>query len=140
MAVYYNEHDPAACAWLRELIAAGLLPEGEVDARSILEVEPRYLRCFTQCYFFAGIGGWPYALRLALVPDDLPVWTGSPPCQLFSVAGLHKGQDDDRHLRPHLTAPRRRMPTQPRVRRAGRERGKSRTRWRRGLRGGYRPS
>ncbi|MGI3212868.1 DNA cytosine methyltransferase [Roseovarius tibetensis] len=100
MAVYYNDADPAACAWLRELIAAGLLPAGEVDARSIVEVEPQDLRDFTQCHFFAGIGGWPYALRLAGVAEDLPVWTGSPPCQPFSQAGQRKGQNDDRHLAP----------------------------------------
>ena len=100
MAVYYNDADPAACAWLRELTAAGLLPAGEVDGRSILEVEPGDLRGFAQCHFFAGIGGWPYALRLAGVAGDLSVWTGSPPCQPFSQAGQHKGQDDDRHLAP----------------------------------------
>ncbi|MEI4233950.1 DNA cytosine methyltransferase [Roseovarius sp. D22-M7] len=100
MAVYYNDADPAACAWLRELIAAGLLPAGEVDARSILEVAPQDLRDFTQCHFFAGIGGWPHALRLAGVAEDLPVWTGSPPCQPFSQAGQRKGQNDDRHLAP----------------------------------------
>ena len=100
MAVYYNDSDPLACAWLRELIAAGLLPAGEVDARSILEVEPTDLRGFKQCHFFAGIGGWPYALRLAGVAEDLSVWTGSPPCQPFSQAGQRKGQDDDRHLAP----------------------------------------
>ena len=100
MAVYYNDADAAACAWLRELIAAGLLPAGEVDERSILEVEPADLRGFVQCHFFAGIGGWPYALRLAGVAEDLSVWTGSPPCQPFSVAGQRKGQDDDRHLAP----------------------------------------
>ena len=100
MAVYYNDADPAACAWLRELIAVGLLPDGDVDERSILEVEPTDLRGFTQCHFFAGIGGWPYALRLAGVPESLPVWTGSPPCQPFSQAGQRKGQDDDRHLAP----------------------------------------
>ena len=100
MAVYYNDADPAVCAWLRELIAAGLLPAGEVDERSILEVEPTDLRGFTQCHFFAGIGGWPCALRLAGVPEDLSVWTGSPPCQPFSQAGQRKGQDDDRHLAP----------------------------------------
>ena len=100
MAVYYNDTDPAACAWLRELIAAGLLPAGEVDARSILDVTPSDLRGFKQCHFFAGIGGWPYALRLAGVVEDLPVWTGSPPCQPFSQAGQRKGQDDDRHLAP----------------------------------------
>ncbi|MGS4947611.1 DNA cytosine methyltransferase [Meridianimarinicoccus sp. RP-17] len=100
MAVYYNDADPAACAWLRELIAAGLLPDGEVDERSILEVEPADLRGFAQCHFFAGIGGWPYALRLAGVATDLSVWTGSPPCQPFSQARQRKGQDDDRHLAP----------------------------------------
>lgn len=100
MAVYYNDADPATCAWLRELIAAGLLPPGEVDKRSILDVEPADLRGFTQCHFFAGIGGWPYALRLARVAEDLSVWTGSPPCQPFSQAGQRKGQDDDRHLAP----------------------------------------
>ena len=100
MAVYYNDADSAACAWLRELIAAGHLPAGEVDTRSILEVEPADLRGFAQCHFFAGIGGWPYALRLAGVAGDLSVWTGSPPCQPFSQAGQRKGQDDDRHLAP----------------------------------------
>ena len=100
MAVYYNDADPAACAWLRELIAADLLPDGEVDERSILDVEPAELRGFAQCHFFAGIGGWPYALRLAGVAEDLSVWTGSPPCQPFSQAGQRKGQDDDRHLAP----------------------------------------
>ncbi|MFP1645957.1 DNA cytosine methyltransferase [Pontitalea aquivivens] len=102
MTAYYNDADPAACAWLRELIAAGLLPDGDVDGRSILDVEPADLRGFAQCHFFAGIGGWPYALRLAGVAEDLSVWTGSPPCQPFSQAGQRKGQDDDRHLAPAL--------------------------------------
>ncbi|ARJ70376.1 DNA cytosine methyltransferase [Paracoccus contaminans] len=100
MAVYYNDADPAACGWLRELIAAAQLPDGVVDERSILDVAPDDLRGFTQCHFFAGIGGWPHALRLAGVAEDLSVWTGSPPCQPFSVAGQRKGQHDDRHLAP----------------------------------------
>ena len=70
MSVYYNDADPVACSWLRELISAGRLPDGEVDGRSILDVEPTDLRGFSQCHFFAGIGGWPYALRLAGVAVD----------------------------------------------------------------------
>jgi hypothetical protein len=29
-SVYYNDNDPGICAWLRELIKAKLLPEGNV--------------------------------------------------------------------------------------------------------------
>lgn len=34
---YYNDHDPFCCGWLKELVAAGLLPEGDVDNRSIAD-------------------------------------------------------------------------------------------------------
>ena len=99
---YYNEFDPGAAAWLRELIRAGLIADGEVDTRSILDVSADDLRGFTQCHFFAGISGWSYALRLAGWPDDRPVWTGSPPCQPFSAAGRQEGRNDARHLAPHF--------------------------------------
>ncbi len=99
---YYNEFDPFAAAWLRELINDKLIPEGKVDERSIIDVDGKDLKGFTQCHFFAGIGGWSYALELAGWSADRPVWTGSPPCQPFSVAGNKKGQDDERHLWPHF--------------------------------------
>lgn len=97
---YYNEWDKGAAAWLRELIKQGHIPFGVVDERSITEVRPEDLDGFTQCHFFAGIGGWPLALRLAGVPEDAPLWTGSPPCQPFSAAGKQLGQFDPRHLAP----------------------------------------
>lgn len=102
MVAFYNEIDPYAVAWLEELIRQKLIAPGVVDTRSILDVNPSDLVGFTQCHFFAGVGGWSFALRLAGVSDDTRVWTGSPPCQPFSVAGLGEGRNDGRHLAPHF--------------------------------------
>lgn len=97
---YYNEFDKGAAAWLRELINAKLIPFGYVDERSITEVTASDVQGFTQCHFFAGIGGWSLALQLAGVPASTRLWTGSPPCQPFSTAGKQLGQFDERHLAP----------------------------------------
>ncbi len=93
---YYNDNDPKNCAWARELIRRGLVPDGEVDCRPIQEVQPDDVRNFVQCHWFCGILGWSYALRLAGWPDDRPVWTASLPCQSFSSSGKQKGFGDDR--------------------------------------------
>ncbi len=97
---YYNEHDIKTAQWLQALIDQKLIPQGHVDTRSIVEVTPNDLRNYTQCHFFAGIGGWSLALQLAGIPATTRLWTGSCPCQPFSTAGKGLAQADERHLWP----------------------------------------
>ena len=100
MPNYYNEIDPFAAQWLKNLISAGLIPSGDVDQRSIADVQPEDLKGYTQCHFFAGIGGWSRALELAGWPKNTEIWTGSPPCQdascLASIHGKQSGTDGAR--------------------------------------------
>jgi DNA (cytosine-5)-methyltransferase 1 len=80
----------------------GLIPQGDVDERDIEDVKKEDLEGYTQAHFFAGIGGWPLALALAGVPDDFPLWTGSCPCQDFSVAGNQPGFEGEKDLWPEF--------------------------------------
>jgi len=100
--VYYNENDKTNADFLASMILDGLLPDGEVDDRSIADVEPSDLSGFGRYHFFAGIGGWEFAAALARWPEDIVLWTGSCPCQPFSNAGRQNGMDDERHLWPHF--------------------------------------
>ena len=98
---YYNEFDPKAASWLRQLIKNGNITPGEVDERSITEVKQSDLQGFDRVHFFSGIGTWDYCLNQAGW-GDRPVWTASLPCQPFSSAGKGLGKADERHLLPHF--------------------------------------
>ena len=99
VAAAYVEIDPFACAWLRELIKAGCITDGEVFEESLEDLRPCDLARFERVHLCAGIAVWDYALNEAGW-GDRPVWTMSLPCQPFSAAGKGLGFADERHIWP----------------------------------------
>ena len=99
LRAYYNEIDPNAAQWLRNLMDEGWITKGDIDERSIEDVRPNELAGYDRTHFFSGIGVWDYALNQAGW-GSRKVWTGSCPCQPFSAAGKGAGFADERHLWP----------------------------------------
>jgi DNA (cytosine-5)-methyltransferase 1 len=95
--IYFNENEPYAARWL-----VNLYPEAVVDDRGIEQVSGDTVSKFYRVHLFAGIAGWELALALAGWPENVPVWTGSCPCQPFSTSGKKKGKNDKRHLWPQM--------------------------------------
>jgi DNA (cytosine-5)-methyltransferase 1 len=100
--ILYTDIDESCVSWLAHLVQAGHLPKGECRLADIRSMDADELRSFAQVHLFCGIGGWPYALKLAGWPTDRPVWTGSCPCQPFSRIGKKRGEKDERHLWPNF--------------------------------------
>jgi DNA (cytosine-5)-methyltransferase 1 len=85
----YNEIEPFLAKWLDNLISYNHIADGHIVCKSIKEIDTTIFKDYNQAHFFAGVGGWSYALRLVGWPDDRKVWTISCPCPPWSRARIN---------------------------------------------------
>lgn len=55
LRAYYNEIDPFAAQWIRNLMAEGWITKGDVDERSIEDVQPNDIAGYDRLHFFAEV-------------------------------------------------------------------------------------
>ena len=86
MTAYYNEIDPYAAQWLRNLISPATLRQAMSMKETSAMFIPTTFDATANVISSPGSASEPRpaARRLA---DDRPVWTGSCPCPPFSAAG-----------------------------------------------------
>lgn len=107
MTAVYNENDPFAAQWLRELIKTGEITQGDVIETDIRSLHGSDIAQYDQIHLFAGIGVWARAVRDTGLENENLI-SGSCPCQPFSVGKKGKGKSfeehtkDERHLWPHM--------------------------------------
>jgi DNA (cytosine-5)-methyltransferase 1 len=102
MSSFYNDNDPFAVEWMRNLIRDGVIDDGRVDDRSVTEISAADVLGYRHCHFFAGIAGWAKAFRIAGLTGVSGVWSASLPCQPVSSAGKRHGASDERHMWPEF--------------------------------------
>ena len=97
---YYNDNNKNAVRWLEWLIRHDMIPDGRVDSRSIKDVRPEDLKGYSQCHFFAGIGGFPprskmgrdWLAAVRLDMEDLGYAFGSSDLCAAGIGSPHKRQ------------------------------------------------
>jgi hypothetical protein len=85
MSAYYNEIDAEKAAWIRELIACGVVSPGEVDERSILQL-PRQAQLADSGQ--TATGGTPATASTGQLNPEYSRWLMGLPIEFSNCADM----------------------------------------------------